>query len=213
MGGVAGIGALYCYFRGLAVGAISIVVPISGLCVVLPVIVSLMRGDALHPVQGLGIVIAVGGGLLVSIERNGSAKKKQIAAGILPAFGTALGYGIFYVVMDLAGAVDPLWAATVSRASFLLIVLPAFFYKRPPLKIKAIHLPVVIAIGLLDGTAAFAYTVATTQGMLSMVSVISSLYPVVAIILAALVLKERLRRSQFFGVLLTIIGITCISAF
>jgi drug/metabolite transporter (DMT)-like permease len=212
LGGSAGFGALYCLYRGLAVGAISIVVPVSALCVMLPVIAGLIRGEVPHLIQALGMVAAVGGGVLVSLEKNTAAKKKRLAAGIAPALGAALGFGVFYVVMDLAGAVDPLWAALVSRLSFFLILLPAVFYKRPSLKVKTIHLPAVFAIGILDAIAAFSYTTATTKGMLSLVSVLSALYPAVSVILAALILKERLRGSQFLGVVLAIAGIALISA-
>lgn len=211
-GGAAGLGGLYCFYRGLAVGAISIVVPVSALCVALPVITGLIRGEVLHPIQGLGMAIAVGGGVLVSLEKSSAAKKKRLAAGIVPAFGAALGFGAFYVVMDLAGSVDPLWAAMVSRLSFFLFLLPAVLYKRPTLKVKANHLPAVFAIGILDATAAFSYTAATTKGMLSLVSVVSSLYPAVSVILAAIILKERLRGYQFYGVVLAIVGIALISA-
>jgi drug/metabolite transporter (DMT)-like permease len=178
----------------------------------LPVIADLLRGEVPHLIQALGMVAAVGGGVLVSLEKNTAAKKKRLAAGIVPALGAALGFGVFYVVMDLAGAVDPLWAALVSRLSFFLILLPAVFYKRPSLKIKTVHLPAVFAIGILDAIAAFSYTTATTKGMLSLVSVLSALYPAVSVILAALILKERLRGSQFLGVVLAIAGIAFISA-
>jgi len=211
-GGAAGIGGLYCFYRGLAVGAISIVVPISALCVMLPVITGLVRGEVLHPIQGLGMVIAVGGGVMVSLEKSSAAKKKRLAAGVVPALGAALGFGAFFVVMDLAGTVDPLWAAMVSRLSFFLFLLPAVIYKRPTLKVKANHLPAVFAIGLLDAAAAFSYTAATTKGMLSLVSVVSSLYPAVSVILAALILKERLHGFKFCGVVLAILGIVLISA-
>ncbi|MGD8284980.1 MAG: DMT family transporter [Desulfobacterales bacterium] len=212
LGGAVGVGGLYCLYRGLAEGAISIVVPISALCVLLPVFTGLALGEVLHPLQALGIVIAIGGGVTVSLEKNAAANKKRFAAGILPALGAAMGFGAFYVVMDLAGAVDPLWAAMVSRLSFLLFLLPAVLTKRPCLKIKTAHLPAVFAIGILDGTAALAYTTATTKGLMSLVSVISSLYPAVSVILAALFLKERLRGLQFFGVVLAILGVALISA-
>jgi drug/metabolite transporter (DMT)-like permease len=100
----------------------------------------------LHPLQGLGMVAAVGGGVMVSLEKNTAKNKKRMAAGILPALGAALGFGAFYVVMDLAGAVDPLWAATISRASFFLFLLPAIIVKRPSLKIKTTHLPAFFTI-------------------------------------------------------------------
>ena len=61
LGGAVGCGGLYCFYRGLAVGAISIVVPVSALCVMLPVLAGLALGEILHPLQGLGMVAAVGG--------------------------------------------------------------------------------------------------------------------------------------------------------
>ena len=212
LGGAVGCGGLYCFYRGLAVGAISIVVPVSALCVILPVLAGLAFGEILHPLQGLGVVAAVGGGVMVSREKSTAINKKRFAAGILPALGAALGFGAFFVVMDLAGAVDPLWAAMVSRASFFLFLLPAILVKRPSLKIKTSLLPVVFTIGILDATAGLAYTAATTIGLLSLVSVISSLYPAVSVILAASILKERLRGLQFFGVALAILGVALISA-
>ena len=212
MGGACGVGALYCLYRGLAVGAISVVVPVSSLCALVPVLTGLAIGEVLHPIQVFGILFAIGGGLMVSLEKNIDANKKRFASGILPALGAALGFGVFFVVMDLAGTVDPIWAAMISRSSFFLFLLPAVLLKRPCLKVKTTHLPAVFAIGILDGSAALAYTTATTKGLLSLVSVISSLYPAVSVILAAFILKERLRGLQFFGVALAIMGVTLISA-
>lgn len=212
LGGAAGVGGLYCLYYGLAVGAISIVAPVSALCVLIPVAAGLIRGEVLHPVQGIGIVTAISGGVLISIENKPNKKKKHLARGIVPAIGAALGFGSFFVAMDLAGSVDPLWAALVSRLSFLLFLLPALLYKRPSLKIHAVHMPAVFAIGILDAIAVFAYTTATTKGMLSLVSVISSLYPVVSIILAVLIFKERLRGFQLWGVTLIILGVATLSA-
>ena len=212
VGGAVGCGGLYCFYRGLAVGAISIVVPVSALCVLLPVLTGLALGEVIHPLQGFGIMAAVGGGVMASLEKNTTANKKRLAAGILPALGAALGFGAFFVVMDPAAAVDPLWAAMLSRSSFFLFLLPAVLLKRPCLKIKITHLPAVFTIGILDGTAALAYATATTKGLLSLVAVISSLYPAVSVILAAVVLKERLRGMQFFGVVLAIVGVALISA-
>ena len=212
LGGAAGVGGLYCFYRGLAVGAISIVVPVSALCVMLPVLTGLIRGEVLHPLQGLGIITAIGGGVTVSFEKKGTVNKKRLAVGIVPALGAALGFGTFFVVMDMAGAVDPLWAAMVSRSSFFFFLLPAVLLKRPSLKVNVVHLPGVLAIGVLDATAALAYTTATTKGMLSLVSVVSSLYPAISVILAALILKERLRGLQFLGVVMAIVGVALISA-
>jgi drug/metabolite transporter (DMT)-like permease len=212
LGGAFGIGGLYCLYRGLAVGPISIVVPVSSLCALLPVLAGFAIGEVLNPIQVFGMLLAISGGVMASLEKNTDANERRFAAGILPALGAALGFGAFFVVMDLAGSVDPLWAAMISRFSFFLFLIPAVLLKRPCLKIKTTHLPAVFAIGILDGTAVFAYTIATTKGLLSLVSVISALYPAVSVILAAFVLKEQLRGLQFFGVVLAIMGVTLISA-
>ncbi len=210
LAGTAALFGLYCLYRGLAVGAISVVVPISALCVIIPVLTGFAMGEVLNSMQIVGIVIAVAGGLSVCIEKKTDVHRKRLVAGIIPALGAALGFGSFCVAMDPAGAVDPLWAAMISRASFSLFLLLAVMLKRPPLKIKFAHLPAVVAIGVLEGSGLFFFTVATTQGMLGVVSVISSLYPAVAVILAAIFLKEKLTGTQIIGVLMTLLGIVCI---
>ncbi len=211
LGGIFSVGGFCCFYRGLAVGAISIVVPISALCVTLPVIVSLAYGEILVTLQWFGIILAFSGSMLISFEKKISDNTKRLAAGIIPALGAALGFGAFYVAMDLAGTVDPLWAVVVAKLSYFLFLLPAILFKRPPLKVNLVHMPGVVAIGLLEAIAALAYTTATTLGMLSLVAVISSLYPAVSLILAAIILKERLVGHQLIGVVLAISGITLIS--
>ena len=211
LGGAAELGGLYCLYRGLAEGAISIVVPVSALCVILPTLAGLAHGEVPHPLQVVGIVVAVGGGVMISLENEAAANEKRLAAGIVPALGAAFGFGSFYVVMDLAGAVDPLWAAMLSRASSFLFLVPPVLLRRTSLRIRFTQLPAVSAIGILDATAVFAFTAATTKGLLSLVSVISSLYPAVSVILAALIMKEALRGLRPLGVVLAIVGVALIA--
>jgi drug/metabolite transporter (DMT)-like permease len=213
LGGLGSTFGLFCFYRGLSLGAISIVVPVSGMCALLPVAVGLILGEVLNLLQGLGIVVAIGGGVLVSWEKPSAGQSNQLAKGFIPALGAALGFGTFYVMMDFAGSVDPLWAATISRLTSLVLLLPVVVIKRPPLIFKATHLPAVCAVGILEGLAAFFYTVAAAKGMLSLVSVISSLYPGVSILLAAMIIKERLRRYQFVAVIMIVLGVSLISAF
>ena len=192
-------------------GAVSIVVPISALCALVPVTAGLVQGEIPHIIQGTGIVAALCGGVFIALPNTAGPGKHHTAKGIIPALGAALGFGIFFVMMDVAGAVDPLWAATASRMASCLMVLSAAALIRPPLKIKPVHLPVVVLIGALDSAAALAYTTATTKGMLTLVSVVSSLYPVVSVVLAAIFLKERLRGLQPLGVVLIMVGVAMIS--
>lgn len=211
LGGAVGIGGVYSLYRGLAVGAISIVVPISSLCALLPVFASLIMGEIPGTTQGIGMVSALCGGVLISIPQPAGGQPQSTVKGIIFAIGAALGFGGFFILMDVAGADDPLWAAAVSRLTSFILVMGAVLWKGPKLKIKTTHLPVVLLIGTLDTAAAFSYTVATTKGLLSLVSVISSLYPVVPVVLATLFFKEHLRGLQLPGVVLIVIGVALIS--
>ncbi|MEN8244971.1 MAG: DMT family transporter [Thermodesulfobacteriota bacterium] len=211
LAGAMGIGGVYSLYRGLAVGAISIVIPISSLCALLPVIASLIMGEIPGAVQGIGMVAALSGGVLISIPHHTGGQVTPPVKGIIFAIGAALGFGGFFILMDVAGTGDPLWAAAVSRLASFILVMCAVLWKGPKLKIKAAHLPVVFMIGALDTAAAFSYTVATTKGLLSLVAVISSLYPVVPVVLATLFFKERLRGLQLPGVILIILGVMLIS--
>jgi len=73
------------------------------------------------------------------------------------------------------------------------------------------HYPAIICIGVVDALAGFAYALATTKGLLSIVAVVGALYPVVTVFLAAMVLGERPQCLQWLGVVLAVVGIGLIS--
>ena len=128
------------------------------------------------------------------------------------AIGAAVAIGIFFIVMDRASDVDPLWAALLMRFSYCVFLLPVIVVVRPSLKVGLSHLPGIVTLGVFDAIAGVVWAIATTMGMLSLVSVLGSLYPAVTVILASVILHEKPQSVQLIGIILAISGVALISA-
>ena len=212
VGGIAGVAAMFFLYRGLSIGSMAIVAPISATGVILPVIISLAAGDNPSFLQKLGIAAAIIGAVLASREKNDDGNGSRLSTGVGLAIGSAIAAGVFFVVMDQASEADPYWAAFLMRFSYFAFLIIIFLLKRPVVQAGKVHMPAIIVLGICDALAGFAYALATTRGMLGLVAVVGALYPAVTVLLSMLVLGERPRRTQFIGVLLAVGGVTFISA-
>lgn len=206
--GVAGLAALY---RGLAVGAMAVVAPIAALGAGIPVVVGVATGDRPTAVQVAGILLALAGVALAAREEAPEEGGARLAVGAGLAFAAALGIGLFLVGMDAAGDEDVLWALTAARLTSVILLCGAVLATRPDVAAVRPHLGAVAAIGVLDLAANALFTVASTQGLVSVASVCSSLYPVVTIALAASLLGERVRPAQGVGIALVLAGVLAIA--
>jgi drug/metabolite transporter (DMT)-like permease len=208
--GLIGIAALY---RGMAVGTVSIVAPISATGAVLPVVFGLLRGERATLIQSLGIALALVGIMLASRAAGEprSASRPMLARGVGLALVAALGFGGFFVLLHAASVRDVLWATVVQRLTGLCIMLLATLMLRPSLKVGWSRLPSLVLVGALDTGANVLYAYASTLGLVSLAAVLASLFPVVTVILARIVLKERLSASQGSGVVCALAGVALIS--
>ncbi len=207
--GTAGLAALY---RGLAVGAMAVVAPIAALGAGIPVMVGVATGDRPGAVQVAGILLALAGVALAAREEVPEQRGARLAVGAGLAAAAALGIGLFLVGMDAAGDEDVLWALTAARLMSVLLLGLAVLATRPDLAAARPHLGAVVAIGLLDLGANALFTIASTEGLVSVASVCASLYPVVTIVLAASLLGERVRPAQGVGIALVLAGVLAIAA-
>jgi len=210
--GVSGIVALAAFYRGLAVGAMTVVAPIAGMAAALPVAVGLISGERPAGLQAAGIVLAIAGVALASRERPAEGGPSRVAAGAGLALLSALGFGGFFVAMDAASETDVFWASFFNRATSLSILVAAALALRPRLTIGVREARVLVLIGVMDISANALFAAAFTEGLVSLVSVLASLYPVVTVLLARLVLGERVRRPQQAGVAAVLAGVALISA-
>lgn len=201
--GAAGLAALY---RGMAIGAMGIVAPISAVSPAVPLAVDLLRGDAPGGIQWAGIATALAGVVLLAREPGGGAPRAGLAAGVTLALVAALGFGLFVVGLDAASDGGATWAVVVARASSTSLALCAVLVVAAPLWPPTSLLPAIAAVGLFDTTANVLVAFATTYGSAGIVAVLSALYPLTTIVLARIVVGERLDRHRRVGGVLALAG-------
>ena len=209
---VFGTVGLFAFYRGMAAGAISVVTPIAAVAAGVPVIWGVaISGDHITFLQAMGFIAAVGGSVCASLELQ--PERTQIAAGVGWAVLAMLAFGAYYVPMHAASTQDWLWPAFLFRCTSVTLVWSVVLVRRArPTGLRG-HWPGLIAIGFLDtgGNALFA-AASSTHGLLSVVSVLASLYPVVTVLLARIVLGERVQRTQDLGVVVALVGVVLITA-
>ncbi|HEX6951236.1 MAG TPA: DMT family transporter [Gaiellaceae bacterium] len=209
---VVGTIGLFAFYRGMAVGAISVVAPIAALAAGIPVIWGVaVSGDSIHGLQALGFVAALGGSVAASLERR--PDRTQLAAGVGWAVLAMLAFGTYYVPMHAASTQDWLWSSFLFRCTSVTLVWSIVLLRRlRPTGLRG-HWAGLIAIGILDtgGNVLFA-AASAAHGLLSIVAVLASLYPVVTVLLARRLLGERVQRSQDVGVLFVLAGVVLITA-
>jgi drug/metabolite transporter (DMT)-like permease len=210
--GALGLLGLIAFYRALSIGTMSIVAPISATGVALPVIVGVATGDRLSTVVSAGLVMTVAGVILASREQHedaGRAATGRLSIGL--ALLAAVGFGTYFTLADVAADGSVLWLLLLSRIVVLPAMAAAVLVARPPMPRRG-GLVTLAGAGLLDVSATGLYGVATTKGALSIVSVVGALYPVATVLLARMVLSERLRPIQAAGVAAAFAGVALIVA-
>jgi drug/metabolite transporter (DMT)-like permease len=211
--GATGLFGLACFYRGLAVGTMTVVAPISSTAAVIPVVVGIATGERPSFVQGAGIALALAGVALASREEaDESETSGRMATGVGLALGSALGFGTFFVLLDLAAEHDVPWAMLASRGTSVALIAAIALTLRPSLSGVPAVAGLLVLIGVLDVGANGMFALASTLGLVSLVAVLSSLYPIVTVAAARFVLHERVARLQAAGVALALLGVVLISA-
>jgi drug/metabolite transporter (DMT)-like permease len=208
---ISGTLGLFAFYRGIAVGAISIVAPIAGVSAVLPVIVGIASGESPSAWQLAGIACALLGVFLAALEPR-SGGETRLAAGVGLALLAAVGFGGYFPFMHAAGNADYWWASLIFRIASTSVIMLAVAVRRPNIVVPARVLPWLALIGFGDMFGNLLYAAASTTGLVSVTSVLASLYPIVTVVLARVVLSERVARSQEAGIALTLAGVVLISA-
>lgn len=206
--GAMGLLGLVCFYTALATGQMGIVAPISSLSAVVPVTIGLVQGERPSAMQLTGIVVALIGVILASgPELNGKVDPRPVFLALF----AALTFGFCVYFMAQGARINPTMTVTAMRAVQVFLVIILFLAIRNLGGLVKRDIPMLATIGASDAGANVLYTFAASLGLLSVVSVLGSLYPIVTVLLAWWILKERLMRVQYVGIAITFSGVALLA--
>jgi drug/metabolite transporter (DMT)-like permease len=207
LAGLSGSLGLILSFRSMAIGPIGIISPLAALAGVgVPITWGvLISGDDLSAVQGAGLIAGLLAVLAVAYvpgARVGGVRRSQ---GPLAALVAGATFGLFFVALDATPGDSGLWPLVGSRLAGLAVVTALFLLWPTPAPTRDTY-PLIALSGVADATANALFLLASRSGLLSVVSLLASLYPVVALVVGRLWLAERLTWLQSVGVLAAMVA-------
>ncbi len=205
--GVAGLIGLAALYRGMSIGSMGLVTSLSGAgSLAIPLVAGAVLGATVSPLQLLGVASAAG-----AAAAAGGASRDEVGRRSLALAGfAAIGFGAWYVLIDIAArGGDPLWALVFSRAASAGLAA-AFVLGR---RVDRSRLPIriIVVAGIFDVGGNALYVVAREEMPIGLAAALIGLYPVVTMLLARVLLGERLPRLGQLGVALAVLGIVLIS--
>jgi drug/metabolite transporter (DMT)-like permease len=211
--GVVGVAALGLLFRGLALGRMSIVAPLSAIGGgVLPVAWGLVRGERPSALALVGVGVA-----LVAAAIVGRGAEHDPAASVSPRLelalgvGAGVGFGVVFILLAESSSGTGMWPVFIARCTSVpLLAIVAVVLGRSPRMARADVAPVAGA-GLFDVGANALVILAVRRGLLSLVAPVASLYPATTVVLARFVLHERIGRQRAAGLALGLVGLALIA--
>lgn len=220
-----GVGLLLLY-RGLAVGRMSVVAPITAVCALtFPVVFGLVLGE--HPGKWalVGIVFAVLAIGLVSREASSSDSPPGDTAGqgahsggvsgravVLTAIASGVGFAFFFICFSRTTSSAGLWPLVASRVVTIGGFVAVGLGTRQSFRIPRGAMYIAAAGGLVDVCANTCYVLSVRSGMISLAATLTSLYPVTTVLLARLVLRERIGWLQATGLGCALAAVVLITA-
>jgi drug/metabolite transporter (DMT)-like permease len=213
-GGIVGGAGVMLLYRGLATGRMSIVAPVTALeAAAVPVVFGLVTGERPSAVALAGIALGfVAVGLVSWSSDHLDGKQRGLAQpGLLDAFGAGLAFGVFFILLSRAGVGNALWAlAGVKIGSITIAGLGLLIFSQV-FEVSRTTFWLIAVAGFFDMGANLLYLLATRSGLLSLVAVLTSMYPATTVVLARFVLKEKIERIQLSGLTLAMLAIVMIA--
>lgn len=211
-GGIGAV-ALLLFYRSLSAGSMSVVAPITALVsAIVPVVAGLALGERPSAIAWSGIALALVAVLLVAAEGGAppalAALRGPVLAGALAA---GVGFGTWVVLLSQAPADSGFWPTAGARVASVVLLLAVAAVGRRRIVPRGAPATLVVASGSGDLVANLLFVLATRSGLLSVVGVVLALYPAGTVLLALLVLHERLHRIQVVGLALAATGVVLIA--
>ena len=216
VGGIGGGAGVVLLYRGLAIGRMAVVAPITAVgAAAIPVLVGLLLGERPAVLALAGVVLAIVAIVLVSssgaVEAEDETPAGRLPPGVPEAVGAGFGFALFFVCLSNTSGETNLWPLVAARVSIPVAALAALA-TRNSIRPAAGSLPQIALVGLLDMGANLLFVLASRRGLLSIVAVLVSLYPASTVLLARFVLRERFSGLQIPGLLAAAAGVVLIAA-
>ena len=218
LAGVAGLVGLVLFYRALSAGAMTVVAPVTGVTsAAIPVVAGLIWGERPSGARLLGVGCALLAIALVSIAPHPPGRRQVVNWRLIAvALGSGVGFGLFFVLLavagNAAGGSAGMWPIAGSQLSALIIGGLLVLVARPGPWPRRAALRFTLLAGPCDMTANALFLLATRGGDLSIVAPLAALYPVTTVILALLVDHERLRGIQVAGLAFAIAALVLVSS-
>lgn len=213
-GGVAGGVGVGLLYHALSVSAMSVVAPVTAVCAIaVPVMAGLALGE--HP--GAGALAGVGlAAVAIGLISREPAPDRPVllgatGRGVLLALMAGLAIGAFYVALERTAPAAGIWPLVAARSASVPMLAAGALLARRRLRPDRGALAIILAGGALDMVANLLYLLAVRQGLLSVVAPLASLYPAATVLLAWIVLGERLHWFQGLGLALAAIAIVLVT--
>ena len=211
--GVAGLIGLAALYRGLAVGAMGIVAPISAASPLVGLTADALQGNVPATLQWIGIALVLAGIATLSLESSESdGGRRRVASGAGLALVAALGFGLFVVGLDGGSDESAEWAVVSARFVSVCLAVAVALVLSTSLRPSRGAWPLLIGVGIGDTLANVLVAVASTRGAIGIVAVLSATYPIVTVLLARVFLAERLTTPKRVGGAVAIAGAVLVAA-
>ena len=211
-GAIAGLAAaigLVSFYSALSIGLMGIAAPVSAaLTAGLPVLFSAFTVGLPSPIQLGGFFLVLLAVVLISRPERTKGHPKGIGLALL----AGCGFGLFFILISRVNHTATFWLLAVARFTSVLFLLIVMQIRQEPLlpRLSVAHL--MLLAGVLGAIGNAFFVLAAHSGRLDIAAVLSSLYPAATVILAAIVLHERVTRMQGIGILLALVAVPLISA-
>ena len=208
--GGAGVGLLY---RRLSIGPMSVVAPLTAVTsAAVPAIWGVLDGDSLSAAAWLGVALALGAIALVSSVTDGPQADITPAA-VLESLASGVCFGLFFIFLDATDAASAPWPIVGARTATSALLVLWLLTRRQQIVPPGRHTRwLLVGVGLFDTGSNITFLYATNEGALTVVAVLSSLYPISTVLLARLVLDERMTRPQLVGFVTAMVATGLIAA-
>lgn len=215
--GLAGTVGVALLYRALAIGTMGVVAPVTAVCAVaIPVVASMFAGEFPSRLAGAGIGLALVAIVLVAQEDRGAAfepgapRPHVLPPGVLIALLSGVAIGVFFLLLARTEREAGLWPLVGSRSVSLVCFVAAALALRRPLRLPLGDALTCAGCGVLDTAANVLYLLASREGSLPLVVTLSSMYPASTVLLARIVLGERLSRLQMAGLYCALLAVALI---